>query len=81
MDGPTGPKIPPRNDLNVVLSNRYTNNLSTLDTSSSFPVARCNNIENLVDMGMGVLVISAPLEQRSGSSSSPGRCARVGGGR
>jgi hypothetical protein len=76
-----GPEIAARAKLEAAFINRYTSKLSKLDNLGSFPVARCNNVENLVDTGMGVLVISAPLEQRSGSSSSPGRCARVGGGR
>jgi hypothetical protein len=39
-----------------------------MDKIGNFRGGSCNNVEKLVDVGMVVLVISAPSEQRSGSS-------------
>lgn len=45
-----------------MLLNRYTNLLSGLNTFGDASGIPCNNVENSVDVGMGKMVISAPLE-------------------
>ena len=45
-----------------MLLNRYTNILSGMDKFGNASGIRCNNVENFVDVAMGEMVISAPLE-------------------
>jgi hypothetical protein len=45
-----------------VLLNRYTKILSRMDKFGDASEILCNNVENSVDVGMGKMVISAPLE-------------------
>jgi hypothetical protein len=45
-----------------MLLNRYTNILSGMDKFGNASGIRCNNVENFVDVAMGKMVISAPLE-------------------
>ena len=57
-----GPKIPRYPWLGGMLLNCYTNTLLGIDKFGNASENRCNNVENLVDVGMGEMVISAPLE-------------------
>ena len=45
-----------------VLLNRYTKVLLQMDKFGDVSEILCNNVENSVDVGMGKMVISAPLE-------------------